>query len=201
MKSIVWLTTPAILVLLLSCAVIDVERQRKLVDLKVLDDDFAQSNCNNADLITTRLTRHCEFTLTRKTITLTFLPRKEFDVLSPSEDGFKTLGVSFVYQDPCHIFIALDDIKIVSEPDVGRARWQNYIDGDNIAHELLHCYTGRWHPNSGPMMEFARRVNSMHALQQYSSDPKYFSSNFQELPYQMFEIEHIPRYYHVTSKR
>lgn len=77
------------------------------------------------------------------TMTLRVVSPEQFKRESP----FPALAFSKPNYDPCEITIP-DTWSIVvspSNPYPGSAHWKDPIDGDILAHEVLHCYRGFWH--------------------------------------------------------
>ncbi len=67
------------------------------------------------------------------------------------EEPFPTLAFSKPTIDPCEITIP-DSWSITfnpSNPYPGGARWTDPGNGSILAHEILHCYRGHWHVETG----------------------------------------------------
>ena len=83
------------------------------------------------------------------TVRLRILPRWEWEQKHPEKDGIVTLAVARYYDDGhtlCTIEMPDGDM-IVAWPAAATAMWGgNREAGDRIAHELLHCIRGDWHP-------------------------------------------------------
>jgi hypothetical protein len=202
-------------VLLIACTILlsscvkqeaSVDTHKQIDDLHALIEKYKSltsesSTCDQPD--TEYYDMPCRFTLTKKSMTLTFLPRSEFDVeLPPTSASFSTLGFARISHDPCELVIALDDIKIISDPRTGEARWESFDVGNNIAHEILHCYTGAWHPSYPWAMEFAKKRKLSRLLKKFDADPNEFTFLWLHSPvYQPFEIDHVPRGEYVHLRR
>lgn len=48
---------------------------------------------------------------------------------------------------PCRIVIPTG-MQIDAAPSQAEAQWTNRSDGDVLAHEILHCLRGKWHPKA-----------------------------------------------------
>jgi hypothetical protein len=58
-------------------------------------------------------------------------------------------AIAYPYATPCTIVIP-SGWMIWAIPDDGYAKWAHSDDGDTLAHEMLHCLRGKWHPKEGP---------------------------------------------------
>lgn len=76
---------------------------------------------------------------------LSIVPRAEFDRLV----GPGTIAFTYVRQRPCRIVVP-DDWMIDYRPSAGTAIWDDSglsnFAADILAHEILHCQIGKWHP-------------------------------------------------------
>lgn len=61
---------------------------------------------------------------------------------------------------PCRVFLPSQDADVVYAPGTGAAHWEDPHFGRTVAHELLHCARGAWHP---PWSEIAGRMLKEHA--------------------------------------
>lgn len=76
------------------------------------------------------------------TVIIHFHPRDEV----PAEPWG---GQTRIGTDPCEIDLRADDYAIVAHPAAGSARFEDSlaVAQSNIAHEMLHCIRGFWHPD------------------------------------------------------
>lgn len=92
----------------------------------------------------------CRFVLTPKAMKITFMEKKQFD----RESGTPAEAFARPTSDPCEIVLPAG-YEILFDPARGKALW-GYADkswraGDDIAHELLHCYIGYWHAGAAAL--------------------------------------------------
>lgn len=76
-------------------------------------------------------------------IKLRIVDKSEIERLRPNAYAF-----SYTYaaaDHACEIFIP-DKMPIRFWPAQSRAEWVDKFDGDTLAHEILHCLRGSWHP-------------------------------------------------------
>lgn len=74
-------------------------------------------------------------------ISLRIVDRATFDAQTDDERV-----VAFTrFKSPCEIIMPAG-WPIAAWPRIGLARWVNRDDGDTLAHEILHCLRGTWHP-------------------------------------------------------
>lgn len=75
-------------------------------------------------------------------MTISFVSDREFGE-KPDTAGYTMLG-----SRPCEFRFRASEWSIVSEPETGYAIFRHPpVDGDPIAHEVLHCLRGNWHPD------------------------------------------------------
>lgn len=86
--------------------------------------------------------------LTPKTITIRILSRDQFDKEAgdPSYGPGHTLAFTRWMREPCEITIP-EGWKIFALPAEGQATFDSERNANTIAHEMLHCERGPWHPN------------------------------------------------------
>lgn len=125
----------------------------------------------------------CQFRLTPKTMLLSFVSRERFD--AEMKDA---LGFSRIYKNPCEIVIPAEG-RITSRPDKNIVLWGYDLDHPSIeatiVHEILHCYTGHFHP--GPA---ALYLNNFREYQrnQPEMEVRNFKYRLPRLPSQKFEL-------------
>lgn len=78
---------------------------------------------------------------------LSVVPRAEFDRLASARN---VLAFTYVSQQPCRIVVPAE-WAIVYKPSARTAFWDRAdqasdLAADVIAHEILHCQIGTWHP-------------------------------------------------------
>jgi hypothetical protein len=56
-------------------------------------------------------------------------------------------GFAKIWRDPCEIYLPADTHDIISVPDRGQAHFDSLTFASTLAHEILHCLKGRWHPD------------------------------------------------------
>lgn len=85
-----------------------------------------------------------EYAITPLHIVVDVVPPEEIKATAPLAYAYTQ-----PYKDPCRIVLPAGmKIRFLpSSPTLERgfAFWSDPIDGDAIAHELLHCYRGDWH--------------------------------------------------------
>jgi hypothetical protein len=62
---------------------------------------------------------------------------------------------------PCRVFIPAADAKVFFTPRFGRADWDwaaGSVSGKTLAHELLHCARGGWHPRWDEILDDQERI-------------------------------------------
>jgi hypothetical protein len=95
--------------------------------------------------------------LTAMDIRVSIVPRAEFEALE-NEPAY---GFTYVDQSPCRVVVP-DDWSIEYFPPLGIAYWFENVFHDKrgdvtsitsasetLAHEILHCQIGHWHPEKG----------------------------------------------------
>jgi hypothetical protein len=110
-----------------------------------LKRQFAQSTCSGTP---DEDGYRCRFKIQEpKNILLRFVSTKDFEAQRPTPD---TVAFAEPYNEPCEIVLPVG-ARIDSTPATGEAHWGYDSDSfseiaQTIAHEILHCYTGSWHP-------------------------------------------------------
>jgi hypothetical protein len=110
-----------------------------------ISDGFQESDCSAQKDSPSH--DECRFKLTPKTITIRFVSREQFaHEAPPNSDAF-----SYIAKNPCEIVIPIG-ASIISIAKHGRAVWdfgeESFKMQQILPHEILHCYTGRWHPDA-----------------------------------------------------
>lgn len=82
-------------------------------------------------------------------ILLRIVPKREFEA-APENALVKGVasglaGWTSWQRNPCLITIP-EGWEIDSLPDRGYADWRSYDNSNTLAHEILHCLRGAWHP-------------------------------------------------------
>lgn len=78
----------------------------------------------------------------------TFSAQMTLHIVSPEEitkRNASAYALSYTERQPCEIFIPTGQ-GIWVRPAKKEAGWVNPIEGDVLAHEILHCLRGGWHP-------------------------------------------------------
>ena len=91
-------------------------------------------------------------------VLLSFEPRKEFEAHGPGlakslQKSYKIDGYTDIYAQPYCVVHLPAAMLIEYTPALGDAKWFEKDDGDTIAHELLHCIQGSWHPDWEKIVE------------------------------------------------
>ena len=95
---------------------------------------------------TERHTLYLEEMTTPRTIKLRIADEAEFkDNLGSALRSHNVAAYAQFGNDECKITIP-SGWKIKFNPRSGGARWVNDDNGNILAHEILHCLRGRWHP-------------------------------------------------------
>ena len=57
-------------------------------------------------------------------------------------------GWARIGSDPCEVYLRASDFQVVAVPSEGVAQFRpgSATENGNLAHELLHCLRGYWHP-------------------------------------------------------
>lgn len=76
------------------------------------------------------------------TFEVTILSHAEFAVKRSSEYVYAFTRMA---ENPCHIYLEEGKLIDFNPSDQGSARWDDQMDADTSAHELLHCIDGQWH--------------------------------------------------------
>lgn len=136
---------------------------------------FQKSECKQKEPIyESRNDVECKLKLQPRTMMLSFIPRGRFDIEAPKFPNGSAAAFARVHKQPCEIVIPADDAEIVYWPGRGGAMWENSWDmGTMIAHEILHCYTGYWHP-SPEIMALRERRYMLWWWRQYRENPRHF---------------------------
>lgn len=125
---------------------------------------FQRNECSNVkDNYGTR-TKECTLKLSPRKMTLEFMSRDQFDAISPAPGATYTVGgFARVDKSPCEIVIPIDAAELTSTPNTvgGNVHWtgKNYSIESSLAHEILHCYAGRWHSDYVPGIQFRQRYD------------------------------------------
>jgi hypothetical protein len=105
----------------------------------------------------------CELKLKPRKMTVEFVTREQFDAMIPK--GSTLSGLSRWGRNPCEIVLPIDGATLQSYPY--SAAQGVYWGGDNtdmgmvIAHEMLHCYAGAWHPEYYPGVAFRDSIETL----------------------------------------
>ncbi len=85
--------------------------------------------------------------LTEQKVLLNFVSREKLAEISGSEipEGQSAAGLTLYGRNPCEIFLP-DDWGVSYRPGRGQATFNSREDSDTLAHEILHCLVGAWHP-------------------------------------------------------
>jgi hypothetical protein len=85
------------------------------------------------------------------TLVLKFVPPSEwrhYDRLEEKlQKDYVMVGFARVWRDPCEIILPAGDHAIWAHPKSGQARFDGEQLAKTLAHEILHCLKGTWHPD------------------------------------------------------
>jgi hypothetical protein len=136
----------------------------------------------------------CITRLEPRKMTLEFVTRDRFDSMTTALDtaaNYKIGGFARINKSPCEIVIPIEGAELESRPYSfsGYVNWgsSNYNIANTIAHEILHCYTGRWHADYIPALQFRSNLETNIMVGRY--DAKFgFSEKFLRLQPQTWDL-------------
>ena len=133
---------------------------------------FQRNECETSEQDYGSMT--CHLKLQPRKMTLEFVTRDQFDTMSAPPDAaakYKIGGFARIHKTPCEIVVPIDDAELTSYPYRvgGMVNWvgKNYDMPSTLAHEILHCYAGRWHADSIAALQFRDGVESGRWLASY----------------------------------
>ena len=107
-------------------------------------------------------TKMCELKLKPRKMTVEFVTREQFNAMKdvpPDAVGYTNFG-----KTPCEIVLPIDGAVLQSYPKSAdqRVYWagENTDMGAYLAHEILHCYAGAWHPSYYPGLAFRDSIET-----------------------------------------
>lgn len=90
-----------------------------------------------------------EFELRQPTVSIVTTPTKIELVIDSPENIKAAVPNAYAYSSPlsrpCKIVIPTG-MLIIAQPARKKARWGDLDDDHTLAHEILHCLRGSWHP-------------------------------------------------------
>jgi hypothetical protein len=148
---------------------------------KISDDIFGNKECN--------------VKLAPRRMTLEFVTRTDFDkmMLLPNPK-YTAKGFARIDKTPCEIVLPLDDelsIKYYPFQTNGYASFaankDSFMVSSTLAHEILHCYIGRWHADNPDFTAWRDRLETLKLYSRYRRSPQEFAEHYLKFREQSWE--------------